>query len=91
MFELLFVFGILALGVLALIGFLKLLVALVLLPFKIAWWTAKGLVGLLLVVPLIVISVLVVTNVFPLVLFMLLLPVIIVTAAVAFLVKLVFC
>ena len=47
MFELLFLLGILAVGVLVLVAILKLLVALVLLPFKLAWWMAKGLVGLL--------------------------------------------
>lgn len=91
MFELLFMLGILALGAVVAVGFLKLLVGLVILPFKMAWWVAKGLVGLVLVVPLVLIAILVLTNVFPIFLFLLMLPVIVVAAGVGLLVKLVFC
>jgi hypothetical protein len=91
MMELLLLFGILAVGAVVLIGVLKLLVGLLLLPFKLAWWMAKGLVGLLLFVPLAIICFLVLTNVFPIVLFFLLLPVIVMVAGVGLLVKLVFC
>lgn len=89
--ELIVLFGALALGVLLLAGILKLLVVLLLLPFKLAWWTAKGLIGLLLFLPVLVVGFLVVTNVFPLVLMLLLLPVLLVVAAVGLFVKLLFC
>jgi hypothetical protein len=91
MFELLFLFGVLTLGVVVLVTILKLLVALLLLPFKLAWWMAKGLVGLLLIVPLALVGFLVFTNVFPVMVLLLLLPVIAVVAGVGLLVKLVFC
>lgn len=91
MLEVLFLFGVLAVGVVVLVGILKLLVALVLLPLKLAWWMAKGLVGLLLVVPLAILAFLVITNVFPLVVFLLLLPLVVVVAGVGLLVKLAFC
>jgi len=91
MLELLFVFGILALGAVVLIGLLKLFLGLLLLPFKLVWWTAKGVVGLLLIIPLIVIGYLVITNVVPLLLVFLIIPVLLVVACVGFLMKLVFC
>ncbi len=91
MLELLFLFGIFALGAVVLIGLLKLFVVLLLLPFKLVWWTAKGVVGLLLIFPLIVISYLVLTNVFPLLLVLMIVPVLLVVAGVGFLMKLVFC
>jgi len=91
MFELLFIFGVLALGVVVLVGILKLLVGLLLLPLKMAWWMAKGLMGFLLIVPLAIVAFLVLTNVFPVVLILLLLPVIVVVAGVGLLVKLAFC
>jgi hypothetical protein len=91
MFELFFLFGVLTLGVIVLVGVLKLLVALLLLPLKLAWWVAKGLVGLLLFVPLAIVGFLVLTNVFPVILLLLLLPLVVVVAGVGLLVKLVFC
>ena len=91
MFELLFLLGILAVGVLVLVAILKLLVALVLLPFKLAWWMAKGLLGVLLFVPLAVVGFLVFTNVFPVIVLLLLLPLIVVVAGIGLLVKLIFC
>ena len=54
--ELILLFGALALGVVVLAGILKLLVMVLLLPFKLAWWTAKGLVGLLLFLPVLVVG-----------------------------------
>jgi hypothetical protein len=87
----LFFFGILALGAVVLIGLLKLLVALLLLPLKLAWWTARGVLGLLLVIPLIVVGYLVITNVFPVLLILLLLPVLVVVAGIGLLMRLVFC
>jgi hypothetical protein len=91
MLELLFFFGMLTLGAVLLIGFLKLLVVLLILPFKLAWWAAKGIVGLLLFIPLIVVFFLVFTNVFPLLLILMILPVLLVVAGVGMLMKLVFC
>ncbi len=91
MLELLFLFGVLTVGVVVLVGVLKLLVGLVLLPFKLAWWMAKGLVGLLLIVPLVIVGFLILTNVFPVILLLLLLPAIAVVAGVGLLAKLVFC
>ena len=52
---------------------LMLMYALLLLPLKLAWWTAKGLVGLLLIVPLAILGVLIFTNVFPVLLLVLVL------------------
>lgn len=91
MFELLFFFGMMALGAVVLIGLLKLLVALLLLPLKLAWWTAKGVLGLLFVIPLIVVGYLVVANVFPVLLILFLLPVIAVVAGIGLLMRLVLC
>jgi hypothetical protein len=91
MFELLFIFGVLMLGVLVLVGILKLLVGLLLLPLKMAWWAAKGLIGLLLIVPLAFVAFLIFTNVLPVVLFLLVIPLVLVVAGVGLMVKLVFC
>lgn len=91
MFELLFLFGVLTLGVVLLIGFLKLLVVVLLLPFKLAWWTAKGLLGLLLFVPMLILGYLVIAGAFPALLLLLILPVFVVVAGVGLLIKLIFC
>lgn len=91
MLELLFIFGVLAAGVFVLVGILKLLVVLLLLPLKLAWWTAKGLAGLLLLIPLAALFFFVATNVFPVVLMLLVLPVILVVAGVGYLMKLALC
>jgi len=88
--ELLLVFGALALGAAIFIGMLKLLVALVLLPLKIAFLAATGVIGLVLVVPLLVIGFAVLANVLPVIIFVLLLPVIVVGAMFAVLLKLIF-
>lgn len=91
MLELLFVFGVCAFAAVCVIGLLKLLVALVILPFKIAFFVAKGFLGLLLIVPALIIGYLVITNVFPIVLFLLILPVILAVAALGLLLKLILC
>jgi hypothetical protein len=91
MLELLFMFGVLAVGVFVLVGILKLLVVLLLLPLKLAWWTAKGLAGLLLAIPLLVLFFFVATGAFPVVVMMLVLPVILVVVGVGFLMRLVLC
>jgi hypothetical protein len=91
MFELLILFGVLTLGVVLLIGLLKLLVVVLLIPFKLAWWAAKGLIGLLFVVPLVILGYLVVAGAFPIFLLLFVLPVILVVAGIGLLVKLMFC
>ncbi|MCK4775246.1 MAG: hypothetical protein KAT30_10690 [Candidatus Krumholzibacteria bacterium] len=89
MFEVLFLFGIVALGIVLLAGVLNLLAALLLLPLKLLFWTAKGLIGLLLLVPMLVIGALVVANLCPIILLFLLLPVLLVAAGVVLLLKLI--
>lgn len=89
MLEVLFLLAIVALGIVVLAGILKLLFALVLLPFKIVLWTAKGLLGLLLIVPMVIVGILVITNIVPILLFLLLLPLFLVVAGVALFLKLV--
>lgn len=90
MLELLFALGVCALAGLALIGLLKLLVALLVLPFKIVFFLAKGILGLLLVVPAILIVSIVLTNALPLILFLLILPFILMVAAVGLLLRAIF-
>ncbi|MCK5713216.1 MAG: hypothetical protein KAI25_10900 [Hyphomicrobiaceae bacterium] len=70
-------------------GVLNLLAALLLLPLKLLFWTAKGLIGLLLLVPMFVIGALVVANLCPIILLFLLLPVFLVAAGVVLLLKLI--
>jgi hypothetical protein len=90
MIELLLFIGAIALGIAVIVGVVKLLFAVMLLPFKAAIWIGKGLFGLLIALPVLVIVLLVVTNVVPLVLFALLLPIILFIAGVALLLKLIF-
>lgn len=90
MLEVLFLVLMVMVGIGVLAGVLKLLAALLLLPFKLLFWTAKGLIGLLLLLPLLIIGTLVLANVFPIVLAFLLLPVFVVVAGVALLLKLIF-
>jgi hypothetical protein len=90
MIELLVLAGAVVFGLAVLIGILKLMWALVLLPFKAAFWMAKGLLGLVIAVPLLIIGYLLIANVFPLILLVLLLPVIVLVVAVGFVLSL-FC
>jgi len=89
MFEVLFLFGVLVLGIVLLAGVFKLLAALLLLPLKFLFWTAKGLIGLLLFVPMLVICALVVANLCPIILLFLLLPVFLVAVGVVLLLNLI--
>jgi hypothetical protein len=90
MIELLLMAGMVALGVAVLVGIVKLLFALLLLPFKAAIWLTKGLVGLVIVIPILIAVYLVATNIVPIVLFVMLLPFLLFVAGVALLLKLTF-
>ncbi len=90
MIELLLFIGIVAVGMAVLVGIIKLLFGLLILPLKAAFWLTKGLIGFLIAIPVLVIVFLIVTNVVPLVLFALLLPFIFFIAGVALLFKLIF-
>ncbi len=81
MFETLIVLGILVGGVVLLFGLLKLLVLVLLLPFKIAFLLAKGLIGLVIAVPVLIITSLVLVGTLPFIYFVVLLPLAIVGAA----------
>ena len=90
MIELLLFIAIVGFGIAILVGVLKLLFGLLILPFKAAFWLTKGLLGLLIAIPVMIVVFLVVTNVIPLVLFALILPVILFFAGVVLLFKLIF-
>lgn len=89
MFELLVLLGVVALAGCVAIGLLKLLVALVILPFKAAFWLAKGVIGLVLVVPLAIIFTAVMVNALPIVLFVLFIPLLLVVGGLVFFVRLI--
>jgi hypothetical protein len=90
MFELLLVLGFLALGGILLIGLIKLLLGLVLLPIKLGFWVLKGVLALVLLVPLVIIGVNVFAAGIPIVLFILALPLLLLFAGVLLLLKLIF-
>jgi hypothetical protein len=79
--------GILVMGIalLAIVG--KLVLALVVLPFKLCFWVFKGLLGLILVVPLAIISICAFSVGFPVILFILALPLILLGVGIALLFK----
>jgi hypothetical protein len=90
MIELLLFVSVIALGIAVLVGVVKLLFGLLLLPFKAAIWLTKGLIGLVFVIPLLIVVYLVAANVVPLVLFAMLLPFVLFIAGVVLLFKLIF-
>ncbi|NIM19720.1 MAG: hypothetical protein GTO51_05685 [Candidatus Latescibacteria bacterium] len=90
MFELICLIGILILGGALLIGLLKLIVGLALLPFKLTFWFVKGVVVLVILVPLAVIGLGLVSVGVPILLFVLLLPLFLGVLALCFLVRLIF-
>lgn len=90
MIELLLLVGIVVVGFALLAGIVKLLFGLILFPFKAAFWLTKGLVGLVIAIPVLVIVYLVAANIIPIVLFALLLPFVLFIAGVALLLKLIF-
>jgi hypothetical protein len=89
-FELIFFLGLLCVGALCLVGIIKLLVMVVILPLKIAFWMTKGIAWLLFGIPLIVISFLVIAGVFPIVIALLLIPVLLCAVLVGAVASLVF-
>jgi len=90
MFELLVLLGVACLALCVLGGVLQLLVSLVLLPFKLALGLAKGLFGLIFVVPLLLVLGLVFTGIFPLILGIVAVPVFLGVALLAGLFRLIF-
>jgi len=80
MVELLVVLGILAGGAFLALGLLKLLVVLLLIPFKIAFLMAKGFLGLFIVVPVLIVVALALLGTLPVVCAVLLIPLGIVAA-----------
>jgi len=90
MIDLLVLFFLLFAGVCVLVGILKFLVVLVLIPFKIALWMTKGLVWLVVGIPFLILTTVVVAGAFPIVVFLLMLPVLLLGAAVAAIARLVF-
>ena len=90
MLELLFfICGIVLICALGVV-FLKVLFALLVIPFKLAWWLARGLLGLLIIIPLALVFLNVFTVAFPLLLIVLLLPLIVGGVLVYGLIRLVF-
>jgi hypothetical protein len=90
MFELFFVILALILGGTLLIGVLKLLVAIALIPLKLAWWLVKGVVALVLIVPLTLIAINLVAIGLPVILFVLVLPLVLGVVGLVALVRCVF-
>lgn len=90
MIEMLVIVGAVVLGFAILVGIVKVLFGLLLLPFKAALWLTKGLVGLFIAIPVLVVVYLVVANVVPIVLFALLLPFVLFIAGVMLLLRLIF-
>ena len=88
MFELLTILGFLFLAGALVVVLVKLLVALVLVPFKIGFWLLKGLLVLLLVVPVIILSLGAASIAAPFVLAVLALPVLFIVGGVILLAKL---
>ncbi len=90
MFEILFLIGVLAVGGAILIGILKLLVAIALIPFKLAFWLVKGVLAVVLFIPLVIIGLNVFALGIPIVLFLLFLPLLLGIVGLVLLVRLIF-
>jgi len=90
MFELLFLFGLLFIGGFLIVGLLKFLVAMVLLPVKAAFWLTKGLAGLLIGVPLMILGFVVLVGAFPVAVLFLVFPIVLCAVAIGALAKLLF-
>ncbi|UCG51755.1 MAG: hypothetical protein JSW58_16540 [Candidatus Latescibacterota bacterium] len=88
MFEFLIVFGCIFLAVAFVVFLAKLLFSLLLLPIKLGFWLLKGALGLILLVPLVLISIGAASLVFPLVISLVALPVVAVVVGIVLLVKL---
>lgn len=90
MFELVILFGLIFVGVLAAVGILKFLVAMVILPVKAAFWLTKGLAGLLIAVPLMILGFVVFVGTLPFTVLFLALPIVFCAIAIGAMAKLVF-
>lgn len=97
MMELFLAFIILAVGVGVLVAFLKILLALALIPVKLGFWLVKGFVGLIVAIPLAIAAFVVLSTVVPILfavavplLLLLAVPLLLLGLFVGFL-KLVFC
>ena len=90
MFEILFLILALAVGGALLIGLLKLFVAIAFIPLKLAWWLVKGVVALVLIVPLTLIAINLFAFGLPVILFVLVLPLLLGVAGLVVLVRCVF-
>jgi hypothetical protein len=90
MLDILFVIVALIVGGALLIGLLKLFVAIALIPLKLAWWLVKGVVVLVLIVPLALIAINLVAIGLPVILFLLVLPLVLGVAGLVALVRCVF-
>jgi hypothetical protein len=88
MFEFLVVFGCIFLAVAFVVFFVKLLFSLLILPIKLGFWLFKGALGLLLVVPIVLISVGAASLILPMVISLVALPVVAVVVGIVLLVKL---
>jgi hypothetical protein len=90
MLEILMILGFLFLCGALLIGLFKLLIGLVLLPFKLGFWVLKGVLALLLLVPLIIIGMNVFALGIPILLVILVLPFLLLFAGLVFICRLIF-
>jgi hypothetical protein len=90
MFELFVLIMILVVGGALLVGLLKLFVAFALLPFRLAWWLVKGVVALVLIVPLTLIALNLVFLGLPVILFILVVPLALGVAGLVALVRVIF-
>ena len=91
MLELLAILGLVFVGLAMLAGLFKLIIVLIILPIKLAFFLVKGVVGLVFIIPLAIILYVVFANAFPIILLVMVLPVLAVFAGLALLLKLVFC
>ena len=69
---------------------LKILLTLLVIPFKLAWWMARGILGLLIFIPLALVLLNVFAVAFPLLLIVLLLPLVVGGALIYGLIRIVF-
>ena len=90
MFELVILLGLLFVGAMAIVGILKFLVAMVLLPVKAAFWLTKGIAGLLIGVPLMILGFVVLVGTFPFTVLFLALPIVFCAVAIGAMAKLFF-
>ena len=90
MLEILMLVGFLVLCGALLIGLFKLLIGLVLLPFKLGLWALKGVLALLILIPLLIIGMNVFALGIPILLVIIVLPFLLLFAGLVFLCRLIF-